>query len=229
MQPSTISINLSDAGMPTYLVNKLSRLDIHTTDDLLKFLSVGFDVYVNSSTEDMLSLFSSRLSLLSESKGANPRFGVMSKTYLGTFIDRHKSKVCEAVFLYVCSQGLDDTHELDVGIEDILAEGDALDTDLFIPLETLFLKCLPTSNNLSVTPVEDVILGVEDELLVIFSTTSILNIESSDRDRLTLEILERSDWPSNTPIYVSPEYARAYPRIVTQLVRKAVLVLEGVG
>lgn len=228
MQLNTISIHLDDTDIPPYLKRKLSMLDIHTTDDLLTFLSVRFDAYVNSSTREILNLFSSRLRLLKDSESLELRFGSTSKAHMEKLINHHKSRICEAMFVSFHSQALSASDELEGDIEDVIEVGDSLDTDLLVPIETLFLKCMPTSNNLKMTTVEDVILDLEDELLSIFSTDSISDIDPSDRDRLTLEILERSDWPSETPIYVSSEYAAAYPHVVTQLVRKAVLVLKGI-
>ena len=228
MQLNTISIHLDDTDIPPYLKRKLSSLDIHTTDDLLSFLSVRFDTYVNSSTKEILNLFHSRVSFLKDSRSLELRFGAKSKLYMEKLIDHHKSRICEAMFVSFHSQALDASDDLEGDIEDVIEVGDSLDTDLLVPVETLFLKCLPTSNNLKTIAVEDVILDLEDELLTVFSAESISDIDPLDRDRLTLEILERSDWPSDTPIYVSSEFAAAYPQIVTQLVRKAVLVLKGI-
>jgi hypothetical protein len=228
MQQNTISIHFNDTDIPPFLKRKLSSLGIHTTDDLLTFLSVRFDTYVNSSTKEILNLFHSRLRFLKDSESLNLRFGAKSRLHMGRLIDHHKSRVCEAMFVFFHSRTSDTSQALDGDVEDVIELGDRLNTDFIIPVESLFLSCLPTSNNLRMTAVEDVILDLEDELLEVFSSESISDIEPSDRDRLTLEILERSDWPSETPIYVSSEFAAAYPQIVTQLVRKAVLVLKGV-
>jgi len=225
---NAITINLNDTNIPPYLKRKLSLLEIHTTDDLLNFLSVRLDTYVNSSTEEILNLFTSRLCLLKETKPLDLRFGRTSKHHIGKLIDLHKSKVCEAMFVSFHRQASDTPDNMGGDIEDVLEASDSLNTDLLVPVETLFLKCMPTSNNLSVVAVEDVILDLEDELLEVFSAECISDIEPFDRDRLTLEMLERSDWPSDMPIYVSSEFAAAYPQIVTQLVRKAVLVLKGI-
>ena len=228
MQLSTISIHFDDTELPPYLKRKLSSLDIHTTDDLLAFLSVGFDTYVNSSTREILNLFHSRLSFLKDSEPLDLGFGAKSNLHMEKLIDHHRSRICEAMFASFHSQALDASDDLERDIEDVVEVGDSLNTDLFVPVETLFLKCMPTSSNLHLIAVEDVILDLEDELLTVFSADSISDIDLSDRGRLTLEILERSDWPSDTPIYVSSEFAAAYPQIVTQLVRKAVLVLKGI-
>ena len=228
MQLNTISIHLDDTDMPPYLKRKLSSLDIYTTDDLLTFLSVRFDAYVNSSTREILNLFSSRLSFLKDSGSLELSFGAKSKLHMEKLIDHHKSRICEAMFVSFHSQALSGSNDLEGDIEDVIEVGDSLDTDLLVPVETLFLKCMPTSHNLKMTSIEDVILDLEEELLTVFSTDNISDIDPSDRDRLTLEILERSDWPSETPIYVSSEYATVYPHVVTQLVRKAVLVLKGI-
>lgn len=225
---NAISINLNDTNIPPYLKRKLSLLDIHTTDDLLTFLSVRLDTYVNSSTDEILSLFTSRLCLLKDSKPLDLRFGRTSKHHIGKLIDLHKSKVCEAMFVSFHSQAASVSDDMGGDIEDVIEVGDNLDVDSLVPMETLFLKCMPTSNNLKTVAVEDVILDLEDELLEIFSADSISDIEPFDRDRLTLEMIERSEWPSDMPIYVSSEFAAAYPQIVTQLVRKAILVLKGI-
>jgi hypothetical protein len=222
MQLNTISLHLDDTDMPPYLKRKLSSLDIHTTDDLLTFLSVRFDAYVNSSTKEILNLFTSRLSLLKDSESLELRFGSTSKLHMGRLIDHHKSRICEVMFASFHSQALSASDDLECDIEDVIEVGDSLDTDLLVPVETLFLKCMPTSNNLQMTTVEDVILDLEDELLTIFSTESIADIDPSDRERLTLEILERSDWPSDTPIYVSSEYATAYPHVVNGCIRRPI-------
>ena len=228
MQQNTISIHFNDTDIPPYLKRKLSSLGLNTTDDLLAFLSVRLDTYVNSSTKEILNLFHSKLSFLKDSESLGLSFGAKSKLHMEKLIDHHKSRICEAMFVFFHSQASSAPNVLEGDIEDVIELGDSLNTDMLVPVETLFLSCLPTSNNLNTTTIEDVVLDLEDELLEVFSADSISDIEPSDRDRLTLEILERSDWPSETPIYVSSEFAATYPQIVTQLVRKAVLVLKGI-
>ena len=124
---NAISINLNDTNIPPYLKRKLSLLDIHTTDDLLTFLSVRLDTYVNSSTDEILSLFTSRLCLLKDSKPLDLRFGRTSKRHIGKLIDLHKSKVCEAMFVSFHSQAAGVSDDMGGDIEDVIEVGDSLD------------------------------------------------------------------------------------------------------
>jgi hypothetical protein len=224
----TISIEFNSDSVPPHLASRLETLGLKSTDDLLAFLSIHFDTYVNTPTDEILQLFENKVSMKENSKIMLDGFDYSD---LKAIIDRHKSKICEFTFesfhkTVIYTESDEDGSSVD--IDDIIEPADSLDLDQLIPTETLFLRCITTSSTVKVISIEDVLRDIEDEICD--------NLDEEDAEeglRLHYEdmltnYMSDSDWPCGYPIYISTEFAIQYPRIVNLLVSKALIVIKGI-
>lgn len=224
----TISIEFNSDSVPPSLASRLQTLGLKSTDDLLAFLSIHFDTYVNTPTDEILQLFENKVSMKENSKVMLDGFDYSD---LKAIIDRHKSKICEFTFesfhktvIYTES----DEDESNVDIDDFIEPADSLDLDQLIPTETLFLRCITTSSTVKVISIEDVLRDIEDEICDnLGEEEAEEGLRFHYEDMLT-NYMSDSDWPCGYPIYISTEFAIQYPRIVNLLVSKALIVIKGI-
>lgn len=231
MAPTLMTIDFSKSDLPPYLTHKLSSLGIKSTDDLLSFLAIHFNTYVNTPTDELLALFRSRIELRCRESNSTLKFGSTSESHLRTLIDLHKSKICEYTFeslhKSICVVD-DDESEDSIDIEDFVEPADSIDLDQLVPTETLFLRCIITSSNVKVVSVEEVLQDLEDEIyenLGEDEASEGLNLHYED---MLTNYMSDSEWPCDYPIYISTEFALQYPRIVNQIVSKAIVVIKSI-
>lgn len=225
----TIAIEFTSSNVPPYLASRLESLGLKSTDDLLAFLSIHFDTYVNTPTDEILQLFENKVSLKENFQITSDGFDYSD---LKVIIDKHKSKICEFTFesfhktvIYTES---DDEDESSVDIDDFIEPADSLDLDQLIPTETLFLRCITTSSTVKVISIEDVLRDIEDEICDnLDDDEAEEGLRFHYEDMLT-NYMSDSDWPCGYPIYISTEFAIQYPRIVNLLVSKALIVIKGI-
>lgn len=232
MASTPMTIDFSESDLPPYLTHRLSLLDIKSTDDLLGFLAIHFNTYVNTSTDELLALFRSRIELRCRESGSKVKFGSTSEAHLRTLIDSHKSKICEHTFesfhKSICVVDDDESEESMDVLDEIMEPADSIDLDQLVPMETLFLRCIITSSNVKVVSVEEVLQDIEDEIY-----ENLGEDEASEGLKLHYEdmltnYMSDTEWPCDYPIYISTEFALQYPRIVNYIVSKAIVVVKSI-
>jgi len=232
MASTSMTIDFSESDLPPYLTNRLSSLGIQSTDDLLSFLAIHFNTYVNTPTDEILELFKSKVELRRKGKDSQKGFGSTCEGHLRTIIDLHKSKICEYTFesfhKSICVVDYDESEDSMDVLDEIMEPADSIDLDQLVPTETLFLRCIITSSNVKVVSVEEVLQDIEDEIY-----ENLGEDEASEGLKLHYEdmltnYMSGSEWPCDYPIYISTEFALQYPRIVNYIVSKAIVVVKSI-